>query len=95
MAKSNGKPERCRQCTLILGQINQFCGFMHGEQDYYVLDCEGCGKTIVDRTGRCCAANCSENHGGRWHLTFAKKDVLLKVYDPKTGQSLVDKNGPG
>ena len=86
--------EVCRQCLKIIGQIHQFCGFMQGEQDYYVLDCEGCGKTIVDRAGRCCASNCSENHGGRWHLTFAKKDVLLKVFDPKTGQSLVDKNGP-
>ncbi len=87
--------ELCGTCATATKKINQYCGFMHGEYEYYVLDCAGCGKTIVDRHGRCCAANCSENHGGRWHLTFAKKDVLLKVYDPKTGQSLVDKDGPG
>ena len=84
--------EYCGQCAGTTGNINKFCGFMHGKHEYYVLDCEGCGKTIVDRAGRCCATNCSENHGGRWHLTFAKKDVLLKVYDPKTDQSLIGKD---
>ncbi len=70
-----------------------FCGLMGEDFEYYVLECQSCGKTIVDRFGRCCALNCTEDHGGRWELTFAKKDVLLKVFDPVTDESLIDKNG--
>lgn len=91
-SKKNGHPELCGQCTVATKRINSFCGFMHGEYEYYVLDCERCGKTIVDRKGRCCALNCKEDHGGRWELTFAQPGVLLKVFDPVTGKSLVDKN---
>jgi len=60
--------------------------------DYYVLDCAGCGKTVVDQRGRCCAKNCKKNHGGRWKLTFSSPGVLLRVYDSGTDQSLIGKD---
>ncbi len=92
-AKKNGKPEVCAQCVLATGKRTMFCGLMGAEFEYYVLDCLHCGKTIVDRFGRCCALNCKEDHGGRWELTFAQPGVLLKVFDPVKGESLIDKNG--
>lgn len=91
MTKSK-KIERCGQCAAKSKKINSYCGFFHGEEDYYVLDCADCGKTIVDKRGRCCAKNCTRDHEGRWWLTFSSPDVLLKVYDPETGQSLVGKD---
>ena len=91
-SKKNGSPELCAQCALATGQPTQFCGHMGTEQDYYVLDCQSCGKTVVDRFGRCCALNCKEAHGGRWELTFSKPGVFLKIYDPVTHKSLIDKN---
>lgn len=84
--------ELCAQCAFTTKKINQYCGFMDGEHKYYVLDCARCGKTIVDRRGRCCATNCTEMHCGRWLLTFSSPDVLLKVFDPVTGQSLIGKD---
>lgn len=84
--------ELCSQCALEMSSINKYCGFLHGAEDYYILDCAGCGKTIVNRTGKCCAKNCTKDHEGRWWLTFSSPDVLLKVYDPETGQSLVGKD---
>ena len=90
--KNNGKPEVCTQCAMSTGQWELFCGLMGSEYEDYVLDCLCCGKTIVDQFGRCTAANCRENHGGKWHLTFDKNGALLKIYDPVTDQSLIDKN---
>lgn len=91
-ANKNGNPEACAQCAKATRDHKKFCGLMGAEFEYYVLDCYYCGKTIVDRFGRCCAQNCHEGHGGRWQLTFVKVGVLLKVFDPVTGESLVDKN---
>ena len=91
MPGSNGHPECCRQCAFKHARHAQYCGYMGNAHEYFVLDCEVCGKTIVDQQGNCVAANCTEKHGGRWHLKFAKKGVLLGVYDPLTDQSLIDK----
>lgn len=85
--------EFCLQCSAKLKvRLDEMCNFMGTEFDYYVLDCHNCGKTIVDQSGSCCAFNCKEAHGGRWHLTFTLPGVFLKVHDPKTGQSLVGKD---
>jgi len=86
--------EYCVQClfTIEKAKIEEFCGYMGELHPYYILECAGCGKTIVDQRGRCCAKNCTEDHGGRWWLTFQLPGILLKVYDPDTGQSLVGKD---
>ncbi len=86
------KKEVCAQCAAKYEKPLQFCGTLKGEFEYYVLDCEHCGKTIVSKTGLCCAFNCKEKHSGRWHLTFSLPGVFLKVHDPETGQSLVGKD---
>ena len=84
--------EVCAQCAVKYLRPLQFCGRMGDEFEYYVLDCVYCGKTIVTKTGLCCANNCNEKHSGRWHLTFTLPGVFLKVHDPKTGQSLGGKD---
>ena len=84
--------ECCRQCAFKHARHAQFCGYMGNSDEYYVLDCEVCGKTIVDQKGTCAANNCKERHGGRWHLTYDMNGALLKVFDPISGQSLVGKD---
>ncbi len=84
--------ECCSQCAFKHSRQAQYCGYMGNAHQYYILDCETCGKTVVNQTGQCCANNCKENHGGKWHLTFSSPGVLLKVFDPISGQSLVGKD---
>ncbi len=58
----------CQQCSIEnFGEDHQDLADLETDpaSDFYVEAlCEGCGETLVDRTGRCVAIDCLKLHGG-------------------------------